>query len=161
MTWAPTRSRLRAQWMLFSSSKRALSSMSVATCLPFSAASMSAPTTGELPLVRYRVCLIASTWGSLAAWLTNCTTGSNDSYGWCSRRSPSRIAANRSVVPISVQGLFDRQHVGIVGRLVDELHDRIERFVRVVQQEIAFANRGEQIGRPDQSFGDGRSERRS
>ncbi len=49
------------------SSKRAFSSTSAVTCLPFSAACISARVIGESPLVRYSVCLMASTLGSLAA----------------------------------------------------------------------------------------------
>ena len=53
---------------------------------------MSAFTTGELPLTRYSVCLIASTFGSAAASLSRRTTVSNDSYGWCTRNPPSDFA---------------------------------------------------------------------
>jgi hypothetical protein len=70
---------MRAHPMLLASSKRALSSTSTATCLPFSAASSSALTTGELLPTRYSVCLMASTWGSRAAARRNSTTGSNES----------------------------------------------------------------------------------
>ena len=53
---------------------------------------------GESPEVRYSVCLIASTFGSAAAWARNVWTDvENESYGWCSRMSPSRMAANTSV----------------------------------------------------------------
>src|SRR5229473_2692827 len=66
-TWQPASSSLRAQMMLARSSKRALSSTTTTTCLPASAASISASTIGEVSLVRYRVCLMASTPGSAAA----------------------------------------------------------------------------------------------
>ena len=42
---------------------------------------------------------MASTLGSLAARLTNSTTGSNESNGWCSRMSCRRMAANKSSLP--------------------------------------------------------------
>ncbi len=51
--------------MLLSSSKRAFSSTTTATCLPFSTASSSASTIGELRPSRYSVILMASTSGSL------------------------------------------------------------------------------------------------
>src|SRR5271156_1658234 len=50
--------------MLARSSKRALISTTTTTCLPASAASMSASTIGDCPLARYSVCLIASTPGA-------------------------------------------------------------------------------------------------
>ncbi len=78
-TWTPSRSSALAQPMLLSSSKRALSSSSTATCLPLAAASMSASTTGALRPTRYSVVLMASTSGSSAAVLTKSTTGSNES----------------------------------------------------------------------------------
>ncbi|MOA41771.1 hypothetical protein D3C78_1637680 [compost metagenome] len=53
--------------------------------MPLRAASTSASTISELAPERYRVCLIASTLGSLAAWRSRSTTGVNDSNG-CSRR---------------------------------------------------------------------------
>ena len=66
--------------MLASSSKRALSSTSTATCLPRSAARMSAFTIGLSPEVRYSVCLMASTWGSTAAWrMKACTESAKES----------------------------------------------------------------------------------
>ena len=50
---------------------------------------------GESPEVRYSVCLIASTRGSAAACSMNrCTLVANDSYGWCTRTSPSRSVEN-------------------------------------------------------------------
>ena len=48
MTWAPDSSRLRAQRMLDCSSKRAISSTSTVTCLPFSAARARACTIGRV-----------------------------------------------------------------------------------------------------------------
>ena len=45
-----------------------------ATCLPFSAARISAATIGLSPPVRYSVCLIPSTAGSSAAMATKAST---------------------------------------------------------------------------------------
>jgi len=56
--------------------------MTANTCLPASAASIKALTIGESPEVRYKVCLIASTCGSVAAASKNLTTDElNESYG--------------------------------------------------------------------------------
>ena len=51
-TWQPARSSAFAHLMFACSSKRALISTSTTTCLPASAASISASTTGESPEVR-------------------------------------------------------------------------------------------------------------
>ena len=83
--------------MLACSSKRALISTRASTCLPASAASISASTIGESPDVRYSVCLIASTCGSSAACsMKRCTLVANESYGWCSSTSRCLRAANMS-----------------------------------------------------------------
>ena len=72
------------------SSNRALISTTTTTCLPASAASISASTIGDWPLVRYSVCLIASTLGSAAASSTSrCTVVVNESSGWCTSTSRS------------------------------------------------------------------------
>ena len=62
-----TVSSARAHWMLRSSSNRAVSSTSTVTCLFRSAAFWRLRMIGEPTLVRYNVCLIASTSGSVAA----------------------------------------------------------------------------------------------
>src|ERR1039458_2757908 len=54
--------------------RRAFTSTSAATCLPCSAARTSAETIAVSSEVRYRVCLIASTFGSSAAWVMNAST---------------------------------------------------------------------------------------
>src|SRR5579864_5284822 len=60
--------------MLARSSNLALISTTTTTCFPASAASISASTIGLSPLVRYSVCLMASTRGSAAASSTSrCT----------------------------------------------------------------------------------------
>ncbi len=65
--------------------------------MPDSAASMSASTMGESPDVRYSVCLIARTSGSVAACSRNaCTEVEKESYGWWSRTSLVRRAAKMS-----------------------------------------------------------------
>ena len=69
-------------------------------------------------------------------------------------------AHHRRVAGRAVQRLLDREHVGVGGRLLHELHDRVERLVRVVQQQIAFTNRREHVGLPDQPLGKRRRERR-
>src|SRR5580658_6521493 len=89
-TWQPACSSLRTQPILASSSPRALISTTTTTCLPASAASISASTISESPLVRYSVCLIASTLGSAAAEVTSrCTLAANESYGRCTSTSRS------------------------------------------------------------------------
>ena len=60
--------------MFARSSKRALTSTRQTACLPRSAARISAGTSGESSLVRYTVCLIASTSGSLTACSTKRST---------------------------------------------------------------------------------------
>ena len=56
-----------------------------------------------------------------------------------------RILARRAI-----ERRFDGQHFFVVGGLVKKLHDGIERFVRVVQQDVAFANRCEHVGDADE-----------
>ena len=73
-TCAPTSSSARDQRMFRRSSKRALSSTRQTACLPFSAASISDGTSAESSEVRYTVILIASTFGSSTACLTNRST---------------------------------------------------------------------------------------
>jgi hypothetical protein len=67
--------------MLASSSKRASSSTTTVTSLPARAAATSASAITDASPVRYSVCLMASTSGSLAACCTNSTTGKNDWNG--------------------------------------------------------------------------------
>ena len=45
----------------------------------------------------------------------------------------------------AVDGLLDRDDVGIVGGAADELDDRVERLVRVVQQDVVLADRREDV----------------
>ena len=53
-------------------------------------------------------------------------------------RGPDQRPDDRRVARRPVQGLLDRQDVGIVGRLVDEpLDRRRERLVRVVDEQVA------------------------
>ena len=81
-TWQPASSRVRLHSILFSSSNLALSSTSTSTCLPFSAASTSASTTLEFFARRYKVILIAFTFGSLAASWRRFRNGLMLSYGY-------------------------------------------------------------------------------
>ena len=60
--------------MLADSSKRAISSTTTATCLPFWAASIRYSMIRESALVRYRVILITRTLGSVLASLRNLST---------------------------------------------------------------------------------------
>ena len=60
--------------MFACSSKRAFSSTMQTACLPRSEARISDGTRGESSLVRYTVCLIASTSGSATAWATKRST---------------------------------------------------------------------------------------
>ena len=92
----PAFSSIFAHIILFSSSKRALSSTRTDTCFPLSAASARAAIIGELPLTRYSVCFMARTSGSLAAFFIKFTTGSNVSKGWVRSISPLRILVNMS-----------------------------------------------------------------
>ena len=73
-TCTPASSSARPHWMFARSSKRALTSTRQTACLPRSAARISAGTSGESSLVRYTVCLIASTSGSLTACSTKRST---------------------------------------------------------------------------------------
>ena len=53
----------------------------------------------------------------------------------------------RRVVARAVHGLLDREHVRVVDRLLDEALDRgHERVVRVVEQDVALAHRGQHVG---------------
>jgi hypothetical protein len=65
--------------MLSASSKRARSSTTTVTSLPARAAASRASATGDFAPVRYRVCLIANTFGSFAACRSRSSTGANES----------------------------------------------------------------------------------
>ena len=55
---------------------------------------------------------------------------------------------DRGVAGGAVEGLLDRQHLRVLGRLLDEpLHAGGEGVVRVVQQHVALLQRGEHVGR--------------
>ena len=45
-----------------------------------------------------------------------------------------------------LQRLFDREHRGIGRRLLEELHDRVETFIRMMQQDVLLADRFEDVG---------------
>ena len=88
--------------MFARSSNRALISTTTTTCLPASAASISASTIGDSPLVRYRVCLIASTRGSAAASsISRSTVVVNESYGWCTSTSRS-LSVSKTLVSVGI-----------------------------------------------------------
>ena len=81
-TCTPACSSFFAHLMFALSSNRAFSSTMHTACLPRSAASISPGTRGESELVRYTVCLIASTSGSATACFTKRSTEVvKESYG--------------------------------------------------------------------------------
>jgi hypothetical protein len=45
-----------------------------------------------------------------------------------------------------IERLLDRQDLRVVRRLLDELHDRVVRLVRVVDQDVSLADGGEDVG---------------
>jgi hypothetical protein len=47
-------------------------------------------------------------------------------------------ADNRRILARAVQSLFDGEHIWIVDRALDELHDGGVRIVRVMQQHVVF-----------------------
>ena len=54
---------------------------------------------------------------------------------------------DRAVTAGAVERLLDGEHVRVGGRLLEErLHARRERLVRVVQQDVAAGDRGEDVG---------------
>ncbi len=59
------------------------------------------------------------------------------------RRRLDQRGDNGGVAAHSIQSLLDRQHLGIVRRLLDEVGDRPESLKRVMQQHIAGAQGGE------------------
>ncbi|MNN27943.1 hypothetical protein D3C81_1414940 [compost metagenome] len=73
--------------------------------MPLRAASTSASTISELAPERYRVCLIASTLGSLAAWRSRSTTGVKDSNGCSSNTSSLLSTPNRFSFFCSSRGM--------------------------------------------------------
>ena len=115
----PARSIRVAHLMLASSSNRALSSSTTATCLPLRAARTRCLMTSLSFDVRYSVILIARTLGSSDASRRNRSTLCwNDSNGWCTIRCfASRIAWK--MLPSVKQ--VDRRHRRV--RLVAQLGD--------------------------------------
>ena len=73
-----------------------------------------------------------------------------------------KVIVEKSTVPVYTNEWIRRaiERNGVARRLFDELDHRIERLVRMVQQQIAFTNGGEQIGGSDQALGDCRREGR-
>ena len=62
------------------------------------------------------------------------------------RRVDQRLH-DRAVVRRAVERLLDRQHVGVRGRLVEEVDHHLERFVGVVDDEVLLAHGGEHVAR--------------
>ena len=60
-------------------------------------------------------------------------------------RSPGQRRHNGRIAADAVQGLLDGQHLGVVGRIADKLHHRIEAFVGMEQQNIFFFQTVKQI----------------
>ncbi len=46
----------------------------------------------------------------------------------------------------AIDGLLDCDHVGIVAGLPDELDDRVERLIRMMQQDVVLPDRGQDVG---------------
>src|SRR6185295_18773188 len=87
--------------------------------------------------VRYTVCLIAITRGSVTDVRMNSMTGRNDSYGWCSSTSCFDSAAKMSLRPARAE----------VELLQQELHRRLgyafgdleaDRIAEVPVQQLAL-----------------------
>ena len=57
------------------------------------------------------------------------------------RRSGSQQGGSDRLRAGAVEGLLDRQHVGIARRLAQELHHHIEGFVGVVDDDVLFVDR--------------------
>ena len=53
---------------------------------------------------------------------------------------PPQRPNDRGVFPDPVKRLLDREHVGIIGRRVQKIHDHSERVVGVVQEHVPLAD---------------------
>ena len=60
----------------------------------------------------------------------------------------------------AIDGLLDGDDVGIVGGAADELDDRLERLVGMVEQDVVRADRGEDVRLIAQPIGESGNERR-
>src|SRR5207247_8347320 len=54
-------------------------------------------------------------------------------FGGVGERADNPLLAARTV-----ESLFDRQHLRILGRLFEKIHDRVEAFVRMMEQNVAL-----------------------
>jgi hypothetical protein len=61
-------------------------------------------------------------------------------------RGVRQCAHDGRVAAGAIQSLLDGQHLWVGGRLLDEIHDRSEALERLVQQHIAGAQGGENVG---------------
>jgi hypothetical protein len=52
---------------------------------------------------------------------------------------------DRRIATGAIECLFDSQHFGVVGRSADKIDHRVERVVRMVQQNVAAGDQGKQI----------------
>ena len=76
----------------------------------------------------------------------------------CTRRPQERFGQRR-IVAGAIQRLLDGQHVGVVGRLPQQVHDGGERLVRMMQDHVPGSDRFEQIVALRQSTRQPRAER--
>ena len=60
----------------------------------------------------------------------------------------------------AVDGLLDRDHVGVLAGLADELDDRIERLIGMMQQDVVLPDRRQNVGLIEKAFRRARHERR-
>ena len=52
----------------------------------------------------------------------------------------------------AIDSLLDRDNIGIVRRAANELDDRLERLIRVVQQDVVLAHRREDVRLADEAL---------
>ena len=60
-------------------------------------------------------------------------------------RSTRQRSNNRAVAAHTIQRLFNRQHLRIIGSIAHQLNYRVKAFIWVMQQNIIFTDSGEQI----------------
>ncbi len=73
---------------------------------------------------------------------------------------PPQRSNNGRVLSDPIERLLDREHVGIIGGRVEEVHNHCKRVVRVVQEHVPFANDCKNILVGGESLRDTRVERR-
>ena len=75
-------------------------------------------------------------------------------------RGPPQRPDDRGVLPDSVKRLLDREHVRVIGRRVQKIHDHGERVVGVVQEHVPLADDRKDILVGGEPLGDPRVEGR-